>query len=116
MGDGKHIVVKGKGTIAILTCSNTIYFRWIICLEIDQNLLSVGQLIEKGFKVVFMDTSCLKVSMKGKSFTLNPLVKEQIAFPAKGNVTNLWQKRLGHYHYQGLLQMKSKEKVNGLPD
>ena len=55
-----------------------------------------------------------KVSMKGKSFALNPLVEEQIAFPTKGNVTDLWHKRLGHYHYQGLLQMKPKEMVNGL--
>ena len=56
----------------------------------------------------------LKVSMKGKSFALNPLMEEQIAFLAKGNVTDLWHKRLGHYHYQGLLKMKSKEMVNEL--
>ena len=56
-----------------------------------------------------------KVRMKGKSFALNPLMEEQIAFPEKENVTNLCHRRLRHYHYQGLLQMKSKEMVNGLP-
>ena len=58
--------------------------------EINQNLLSVGQLIEQGFKVVFEDKYCLikdaagqeifKVKMKGKSFALNPLEEEQVVF------------------------------------
>ena len=52
--------------------------------------------------------------MKGKSFALNPLVNEQIAFPVKGNAIGLWHKTVGHYHYQGLLQMKSKKIVNWL--
>ena len=78
-------------------------------LEIDQNLLGDGQLIEKDYKVVFEDKSCLikdvvgqdifRVKMRGKSFTLNPLEKEQIAFPIKENITDVWHKRLGHYHH-----------------
>ena len=127
MGDGKHIAVKGKGTIAISTCSGKKFISDVLFVpKIDQNLLSVGQLIEKGIRVVFEDRSCLikdakgkdifKVRMKGKSFALYPLMEEQIAFPENGNVTNLWHKRLGHYHYQGLLQIKSKEMVNGLPE
>ena len=46
--------------------------------------------------------------MRGKNFTLNPLEEEQIAFPIKENITKVWHKRLGHYHHQGLLKMKSK--------
>lgn len=94
--------------------------------EIDQNLLSVAQLIEKGNKVVFEDKVCLikdadgkdifRVKMKGKSFVLNPLEEEQNAFPIKENITELWHKRLGHYHHQGLLQMKSKGMANDLPE
>ena len=86
--------------------------------EIDQNLLSVGQLIEKDYKVVFEDKSCLikdavsqdifRVKMRRKSFALNPLKGEQIAFPIKENITKVWHKRLGHYHHQGLLKMTSK--------
>ena len=109
MGDGKHTAVKGKGIISISTCSCKIFISDVLfVLEIDQNLLNVSQLIEKGNDI-------FKVNMKGKSFALNPLVNEQIAFLAKGNVTDLCHKRLGHNHYQGLLQMKSKEMVNGLP-
>ncbi|XP_022714606.1 uncharacterized protein LOC111274270 [Durio zibethinus] len=119
VGNNKYITVKGKGTVAILTCSSTKFISDVLYVsEIDQNLLSVGQLIEKGYKVVFEDKSCLikdavgqdifKVKIKGKSFALNLLEKEQTAFPIKENITEVWHKRLGHYHHQGLLQMKSK--------
>lgn len=87
--------------------------------------MSVGQLIEKGYKVLFENQSCLikdadakdtfRVIVKGKSFSLNPLEQEQIVFPIKENVTKSCHKRLKHYHHQGLLQMKSKVIANDLP-
>ena len=52
-GNDKHIATEGKGTIAIATCSITKTTSDVLfVLEIDQNLLSVGQLLEKGFKVI----------------------------------------------------------------
>lgn len=54
VGNGKYIAVKGKGTVAISTCSGTKFISDVLYVpEIDQNLLSVGQLIEKVYKVVF---------------------------------------------------------------
>ena len=127
IGNGQYIAVEGKGTIAILSCSGTKFIYDVLyALEIDQNLLSVGQLIEKGYKVVFEDKSYLikdlvgqdnfRVKMIGKSFALNPLEDKQIAFPIRENITKLWHKRLGHWHYQGLIQMESKMMQNDLPD
>ena len=62
---------------------------------IDQNLLSVAQLVEKGFKVIFEDKWCLikdaegrnvfKVKMKAKSYALNLIEEEQITFPSTCN-------------------------------
>ncbi|KAA0060156.1 Retrovirus-related Pol polyprotein from transposon TNT 1-94 [Cucumis melo var. makuwa] len=46
-----------------------------------------------------------KVKMKRKSFSLNPLEEEQSVFALKEDVTQLWHKRVGHYHHQGLLQL-----------
>ena len=57
-----------------------------------------------------------RIRMKGKSFVLNPLEEEQIVFLVNENTIDLWHKRLGHYHHQGLLQMKAKELVSGLPN
>jgi hypothetical protein len=127
VGNGNYIAVKGKGTIGISTYSGTKFISDVLYVpEIDQNLLSVGQLIERGYKVLFENEGCLikdgdgkdifKVKMRGKTFALNPLEEEQIAFQMKENVTDLWHKRLGHYHHQGLLQLKSKEMANDLPE
>ena len=87
VGNGNYIVVKGKGTIAISTYSCTNLISDVLYVpEIDQNLFSVGQLIEKVYKVLFENESCLikdsddkdifKVKMKGKSFALNPLEED----------------------------------------
>ena len=50
--------------------------------DIDKSLLSVGQLMEKGFKLLFEDKYCrifdstkqeiLQVEMRDKSFSFNP--------------------------------------------
>ena len=53
-------VVNGKGTVAIKgNTSLKLIFDVLYVLEINQNLLSVGQLLEKGYKVLFEDKFCL---------------------------------------------------------
>lgn len=118
--------MKGKGTIVITGNSGTKKISDVLYMpDIDQNLLSVGQLIEKGFKVFFEDKfyyiqdvssqEILKVRMKGKSFSFNPSNEENIAYSTKVNNTEIWHKRLGHCHLQGMLQMKRHEMTTGLP-
>lgn len=54
IGNGDNILVKGKGTVAITSYSGTTFIPDVLLVpEIQQNLLSVGQLIERGFKVTF---------------------------------------------------------------
>ena len=94
--------------------------------NIDQNLLSVGQLLEKVFKVLFEDKFCMikdangknvfKIKMRGKSFALNLLEKEQAAVSQENNVTALWHKRLGHFHHNGVFYMKKNQLAIGLPN
>jgi len=51
---------REKGTISITTNSGTKSISDVFYVpNIDQNLLSVGQLIEKGFKDTFEDHCCL---------------------------------------------------------
>jgi len=93
--------------------------------DIDQNLLSVGQLMEKGFKVMFEDQWCLikdnlgnnmfKVKIKAKGFTLNLMEEEQSVFSAKACNDELWHERVGHFHYAGLIYMQKHTLVKGLP-
>ena len=79
IGHGSYILAKGIGTIAIATHSGTKTISDVLYVpDLDQNLLSVGQLLEKGFKVFFEDNYCLikdttgqdlfTVKMRGKSY------------------------------------------------
>jgi len=97
----------------------------LFVLELDQNLLRVGQILENGFKLFFEDKACLiidpsgqelfRIKMQGKSFSLNPMEEEQIAFPSQSSVAETWHKRLGHFHHRALLYMQKKGLAKGLP-
>ena len=56
--------VKGKGTVAITSYKGIKIITDVLFVpEIDQNLLSVGQLLEKGYKVMFENKHCSKMLM-----------------------------------------------------
>ncbi|RDX63956.1 hypothetical protein CR513_57549, partial [Mucuna pruriens] len=123
--NGEQIPVKGKGSIAITRHNGTkTLFDVLYVPEINQNLLSVGQLLEKGFKVIFEDKSCIiksptgleifKVKMKSKSLSFDPM-KEQVAFPVIASSVDLWHKRLGHLHHLGINYMLKNQLVRGVP-
>ncbi|XP_038890984.1 uncharacterized protein LOC120080400 [Benincasa hispida] len=91
IGNCEYLEVKGKGIVSIESCAGTKLITKVLFVpEIDQNLLSVGQLVEKGFKVLFEEGKCLifysngnellKIKMQHKSFSLDPLEKKQITF------------------------------------
>ena len=117
---------KGKGTIVISTSSGIKTILDVLYVpDIDQNLLSVGQLIEKGFKVSFENQHCLifdiagremlRVQMRGKSLSFDPIEEEQVAYFTQASPTKLWHKRLGHCHIQIMLNMKKKHMTRGPP-
>jgi len=65
--NGDFISVKGKGKITIQSLSGMNYISDVLFVpDIDQNSLSVPQLVEKGFKVIFEDNVCLIKDLKGK--------------------------------------------------
>uniref|UniRef100_M1B1W5 Retrovirus-related Pol polyprotein from transposon TNT 1-94-like beta-barrel domain-containing protein n=1 Tax=Solanum tuberosum TaxID=4113 RepID=M1B1W5_SOLTU len=105
LGNGDHLPVRGKGTIAIPSHSGTKTISDVLYVpDIDQNLLNVGQLMEKGYKLNFKDNHCLikdasdqemfKVRMRGKSLSLDPFEEEHVVFSAKESVAEVWHKRL----------------------
>ena len=98
--------------------------------NIDQNLLSVPQLLDKGYKIIFENIlenkwciikdakgrDIFRVKMKAKSFALNLMEEEeQVAFTSTCNNIELWHKRLGHFHLAGLLYMQKHSLVRGVP-
>ena len=68
IGNGDYMAVKGEGTIAIDTSAGTKMISNVLYVpDVSQNLLSVGQLLEKGFKVLFEDKMCLILDAKGQN-------------------------------------------------
>ena len=71
-------------------------------LKFIKNLLSVGQLLDKGYKVLFENKQCLiknasgkdlfNVKMKEKSFALNSTEKEHMTFLSRASATEIWHK------------------------
>ncbi|KAA3487344.1 gag-pol polyprotein [Gossypium australe] len=54
MGNEEYLKVKGKSTVAIESCAGTKLISNVLFVpKIDQNLSSVGQLVEKGFEEMF---------------------------------------------------------------
>ncbi|XP_049362599.1 uncharacterized protein LOC125827335 [Solanum verrucosum] len=80
---GDCIPTKGKLSVSIKTNSGTKIISEVLYVpDIDKSLFSVGQLTEKGFKLLFGDKYCrifystkqefLQVEMRSKSFSFNP--------------------------------------------
>ena len=102
-----YMEVKGRGTIALETSLGTkMILNVLFVLDVDKNLLSVHQLLERGFKLLFKDNMCLirdvegqqmfTTSMKSRHFPLDPRKNEQITHIVTDNVAKLWHKKLGH--------------------
>ncbi|XP_022853192.1 uncharacterized protein LOC111374707 [Olea europaea var. sylvestris] len=124
--NGGYIPAKGRGTIAITTSSGTKTISDVLYVpDIDQNLLIVGQLIERGFKVSFENWYCriqdaagqeiLRVKMRGKSFSFDPTEEEYRACSTKASIIEIWHKRLRHCYLQRMLKMKKNDMIRGLP-
>nr|GMD66941.1 Retrovirus-related Pol polyprotein from transposon TNT 1-94 [Ipomoea batatas] len=122
IGNGDCIPVKGKGTVAIESCTGTKLISDVLYVpDIDQNLLSVGQLVEKGFKVIFenklgiikdtYDNDVIRIKMRGKSFLLDPMEEEQAAYTATTTNTETWHKRLGHFHHAAILNLQKRKLI-----
>ncbi|KAH9726202.1 hypothetical protein KPL70_008169 [Citrus sinensis] len=131
LGDGKMQKAVGKGTIAVHTkggnkklISDVLYVP-----NLTQNLLSVGQLIQKGFLIYFDDEKCKIIDKtnnhtvavvemsKNKVFPLVMPLDENVALKTENSdLSNLWHLRYGHLNYKGLNLLKQKNMVIGLPD
>ncbi|PKI67066.1 hypothetical protein CRG98_012604 [Punica granatum] len=122
---GKHNAVEGTGNVVIKSNSGARVISDVLYVpEIDQNLLSVSQLLNKGYKVIFEGKCCMitnlrgeelfKVPMRRKFFSLDPLEKKHLAMKGEEITSELWHKRLGHYNYKGLISMQRLRLAEGL--
>ncbi|KAK2970389.1 hypothetical protein RJ640_011938 [Escallonia rubra] len=102
----------------------------IILIEmLDQDLLSVGQLLEHGYKLDFVGDGCViydngkprkvvkKIKMQSNRsfpFTLKYMKSVSLEVEIKDE-SWLWHRRFGHLNFQGLKLLSQKGVVQGLP-
>nr|GFB24625.1 zinc finger, CCHC-type [Tanacetum cinerariifolium] len=127
--DGSYVQIKGRGSI-LLGCKNNeqkivsdIYY----IPNLKRNILSLGQLMEIGCKII-MDGNKLTLYEKNKKLLIkverskNRLysVRLQIEAPIciLANVDNqawLWHARLGHLNFDDINKMTRNGLVEGIP-
>lgn len=130
LGDGKQLEVEGRGTIAIKTEQGNTKLLYDVQYvpNLAHNLLSVGQLINSGYSVLFENDLCLICDKKSKEVVVKIVMGRNRMFPLdlSGNVSKaltvrgdddakLWHLRYGHLNVQGLKLLSSKDMVQGLP-
>jgi len=97
IGNGDYIEVQGISDIVIDSDSGKRIISDVLYVpEIDQNLLSVGQLLEKDYADVFKDKTCevfdsidiklMSIKMKDKSFSTN--IQTDLAYSSAAKVGN----------------------------
>ena len=128
LGDDKMIQVEGKGKVAVHTKNGMRYLHNVYFIpDLTQNLLSIGQLMDSGYSIVFERKTCViksknqvlvEVNMAiNKLFPLKVSNVEERAMAAKVlNQSELWHLRYGHLNINGLKLLNQKEMVYGLPE
>lgn len=129
LGDNKMIQVEGKGTVSVLTATGMKNVQNVYFIpKLSQNLLSIGQLTDNGYFVVFDGKTCtikektsdqlvVKVEMAAnKLFPLEMTTVMDRALIAKGTkISDLWHQRYGHLNESSLKLLGHKEMVYGIP-
>ncbi|KAG8485839.1 hypothetical protein CXB51_019238 [Gossypium anomalum] len=122
IGNGQFIKAEGKGDVLLCTSTgDKVITNVLLVPEIDRNLLSIAQLLEKGYSIVFKGQECqitdptgssfMTVTMSDKCFEVNWSGESHSVHTASTEDTKLWHQRLGHANFKSMARMVSKEMV-----
>lgn len=121
-GDDKACLIKRKGTISLDGKHNTNNIYYVEGLK--HNLLSDGQLVEKGFQLQFKNGKCKIMNItgleiatsnqtRGNIFHLNN--NEKTCLIAHINESWLWHKRLYHVNFDCIVKISTTKAIRDLP-
>ena len=127
LGNGNVLQASGKGNVLIHTNSGTKVIHDVLFIpDLDQNLLSVAQLLKRGYSLSFKDDCCVivdchdvevaRIKMLGNSFPVNFRQVKHAALLSKHDNSSIWHKRLGHFNVNALVYVQTHNMVEGLPE
>lgn len=131
LGNDKEIEVCGVGTITINTRSGELKqlhgVQYVSGLA--HNLLSIRQLLTRGYSVMFREDKCVTSNDRTKEkivviprmgnnmFPLDLTRIKRLNLAVKNqNVSEMWHKSFGHLTYKSLESLAHKKLVYSLPD
>nr|GMD95651.1 Retrovirus-related Pol polyprotein from transposon TNT 1-94 [Ipomoea batatas] len=129
LGNNTSLAVTGKGNVRFLVDGMVQRITGVFYVpELKNNLLSIGQLQEKGLAILFQHDRCkvyhsekgLIMDMKmapNRMFKLHVVTAPSTCFSTITEAkAQLWHCRYGHLSYNGLKTLQQKDMVNGLPE
>jgi len=124
-GDASKVMVKGRGPICFSQKNGRIgTIRDVYYVpDLKTNILSMGQLMEKGYSVIMKDR-VLELRDNLRHLITRVEMKQNRMYKLKLRCLKLdvedeamkWHFRLGHLHFGGLTELVLKEMVRGLPN
>lgn len=130
LGNNTKMNVTGKGSVKLLLNGvNHVVAEVYYVPELRNNLLSIGQLQERGLAILIKGGTC-KIFHPEKGLIIQTTisanrmfillaqsqVQPNMCFHTKAqNLSHLWHRRYGHLSYKGLRTLQYKEMVRGLP-
>jgi hypothetical protein len=115
LGNNARMQVMGQGSVKLRVQGRTqIVSNVFYVPDLTNNLLSVGQLLEKGLKVVMQKGTCkIFHPMKGLIVHTHMITNRMFVMLAEQHndaclqvtqedLTGLWHRRFGHLHQKGL--------------
>ncbi|TXG71060.1 hypothetical protein EZV62_005995 [Acer yangbiense] len=104
LGNGEMVQATGKGTVSMQTSKGPKLIHDVLLIpDLDQNLLSVAQLLKKGYSCSFKDNYCTIVDSCGVEVV-------------KHLNSALWHKRYGHFNMDALKYLQDHDMVRDMQE
>ena len=124
-GDNNKGKVIGVGSVS--NPNKPIIDNVLLVNGLKHNLLSISQLCDKGYKIVFEKESCLiydidLITIIFKGYRKNNIyvlsmknISNEHCLIASSNDSILWHKCFGHVNFKHISKISKNDSVNGLP-
>jgi len=124
-----EMIPKEKLSIGNIKIGSSPLIKNVVLVDgLKHNLLSISQLCERGFKVIFDDLACNVLDRQTNACVLSGFRENNVYIIDMSNLQSnatflnafnedswLWNRRLGHISFDHLSRINNKEVIKGIP-